>query len=128
MKVAIIGSREITQYDFQTILRNIPKIVDTIISGGAVGVDALAEEFALEQGLNFVKILPDYEEYGKKAPIMRNLEIVRQADYVLAIWDYKSRGTAHSIACCIRLGVPVRILDADGHPVELDPRLLEYEL
>ena len=125
MRLAIIGSRDITEFDMETILFHLPKKVEAILSGGAKGVDSLAEEFARRQGIPFLKVLPNYPRYGKKAPIMRNLEIVRQADYLLAIWDYKSRGTAHAIACCIREGVPVRILNADGAPVEPDPRLFE---
>ena len=114
MKVAIIGSRNIERYDADIILRHLPKDTKTIISGGAAGADTIAERFAREQGLEFIKILPDYQKHGKKAPIIRNLEIVRQADYLLAIWDYKSRGTAHAISCCINEGVPVRVLGADG--------------
>ena len=114
MKVAIIGSRTVLKYDADIILRHLPKNTKTIISGGAAGADTLAEAFARQQGLVFIKILPDYQKHGKKAPIIRNLEIVRQADYLLAIWDYKSRGTAHAICCCINQGVPVRILSADG--------------
>ena len=124
MKVAIIGSRDIAGYDAHIILHHIPKNTKTIISGGAGGADTVAENFARGQGLGFIKILPDYQKYGKKAPIIRNLEIVRQADYLLAIWDYHSRGTAHTIACCIDQGVPVRILSAGGHPADIDPRIL----
>ena len=125
MKVAIVGSREIVRYDAQTILRHLPKNAKTIISGGARGVDTLAENFALGQGFSFIKILPDYQKHGKKAPVLRNLEIVQQADYLLAIWDYQSRGTAHAIVHCIEQGVPVRILDADGCLLQPDPRIFE---
>ena len=114
MKVAIIGSRGIAEYDAKTVLRHIPKDVRAIISGGAHGVDAWAERFAKTQKLPFVKILPDYQKHGKRAPAVRNREIVRQADFLLAIWDYKSRGTAHAIVCCIEQGVPVRVLGVGG--------------
>ena len=116
MKLAIIGSRAITSFDARIILKYIPKETTAILSGGAKGVDAFAEEIAANRGLPFVQILPDYLRYGRKAPIIRNREIVRQADYVLAVWDFKSRGTAHAIACCIKEGVPVRILSANLPP------------
>ena len=114
MKVAIIGSRGIRNCDVQTVSRHLPNETRAIISGGAGGVDTWAEEFARLRGLEFVKLVPDYQRYGKKAPTIRNRELVRQADYVLAIWDYKSRGTAHTIVCCIEEGVPVRILGSGG--------------
>jgi len=110
VKIAIIGSRSLADYDSHAILRHIPKNVTAIISGGAKGIDAWAERFAQGKGMRFIKILPNYQKYGKKAPISRNKEIVRQADLVLAIWDFKSRGTANAIVTCIKEGVPVRIL------------------
>ena len=110
MKVAIIGSRGINSCDTEAVLRLLPTGTRVIISGGAGGVDAWAEEFARLRGFEFVKILPDYQKYGKRAPAVRNRELVRRADYVLAVWDYKSRGTAHAIVCCIEEGVPVRVV------------------
>ena len=110
MKVAIIGSRGIKNCDLKAVLRHLPSETRAIISGGAGGVDSWAEEFARLQGLDFLRVLPNYQRYGRRAPVVRNRELVRQADCVLAIWDYKSRGTAHAIVCCIEEGVPVRIL------------------
>ena len=92
----------------------LPGATRVIISGGAGGVDAWAEQFARSGGFEFIKIEPDYQKHGKKAPIIRNRELVKQADYVLAIWDFKSRGTAHAIVCCIEEGIPVRILEGNG--------------
>ena len=115
MKVAIIGSRTITHYNIHSLLCHLPKNISAIISGGAGGVDTWAESFAKSQGLPLIKILPDYEKYGRRAPAMRNKEIVRLADCVFAIWNCKSRGTAHTIVCCIRQGTPVRILTTDDN-------------
>jgi len=113
MKLAIIGSRTITSCDERTIIKYIRKETTAILSGGAKGVDAIAQAIAASRGIPFVEILPDYARYGRQAPMIRNCEIIRQADYVLAIWDFQSRGTAHAIACCIKEGVPVRILSAN---------------
>ena len=110
MRVAIIGSRHIHNVDDKAILRHLPKNAHTIVSGGAVGVDAFAERFAKAHNFNFIKIMPEYERYGRKAPIIRNRKIVESADLVLAVWDFHSRGTANTIAVCIELGVPVKIV------------------
>lgn len=110
MKVAVIGSRSIREFDINAIIMNLPARTDTIVSGGAMGADALAERTAREKSLPLIKIMPDYKRYGHKAPLVRNREIVVKADFVLAIWDFKSRGTAHVIAECIRSGVPCKIL------------------
>ena len=114
MKVAIIGSRGIKKCDTSEVLQHLPSGTRAIISGGAGGVDTWAEEFARTQGLKFVKVVPDYQKYGRKAPVVRNRKLVKQADLVLAVWDYKSRGTAHAIVCCIEEGVPVRVLGSSG--------------
>ena len=43
MKLLIVGSRSITDFDLQG---HIPPETDLIISGGANGVDTLAEQYA----------------------------------------------------------------------------------
>jgi len=116
VKVAIIGSRGIKNCDKNNVLRHLPSKTQAIISGGAGGVDTWAEGFARSHGLRFIKVIPDYQKYGGKAPTVRNRKLVKLADYVLAVWDYKSRGTAHAIACCIEEGVPVRVLGTS--PIE----------
>ena len=40
---------------------------ELIISGGASGVDALAEDYAVMMGIPFQKFLPDWDRYGKAA-------------------------------------------------------------
>ena len=111
--VAIVGSRGAKGFDREKIRQYLPENCTAIISGGAAGVDAQAELFARENAIPFRKILPDYGEFGKNAPLLRDTAIVRQADSVLAFWDFKSRGTSFTIAECIRLGVPVRIIGLD---------------
>ena len=115
IKVAIIGSRSIHNVDESAILRHLPKSTDTIVSGGACGVDSFAQRFAKKHKLNFIKFEPDYAAFGRKAPILRNVQIVEAADLVLAVWDFKSRGTAHTIVQCIKTGVSVIIVDAHTH-------------
>lgn len=107
MKVAIIGSRSITAADLDSL---VPPDATEIISGGARGVDALARAWAEERGLPCREIRPDYPRYGRAAPLKRNVEIVREADLVIAIWDGASRGTASVIEECSRTGTPCRVI------------------
>lgn len=111
MKVAVVGSRGLRVPDLQNYL---PEGVTEIISGGAKGVDACAKEYALTHGLKLTEYLPEYEKYGKAAPLKRNIAILESADVVLAFWDGASRGTKHVIDNCKARGIPVRvILSAD---------------
>lgn len=110
MKVAVIGTRRVPDTITSHILSYLPANTTELVSGGAEGVDRAAEEIAASLSLPIRRFLPDYEKYGRRAPLMRNLEIIQYADEVLAFWDGASRGTMHSIAECIRLGKPVRVI------------------
>lgn len=120
MKVAIVGSRNSKNYPVDEVMRHIPFGCTGVISGGAVGIDRLAELAAKKIGIAFIQILPNYQKFGKNAPIMRNREIVEQADRVLAFWDYHSRGTASVIAACIERNVPFEIIGIGENKQEKD--------
>jgi len=94
MKLAIIGSRGITELGGE-----IPEC-STIISGGAKGVDQAAERYAQENNIQMVIHLPDYQRYGRGATHVRNKLIADSADFVLAFWDGKSKGTKSVIEYC----------------------------
>ena len=101
MKVAIIGSRNIKNIVLE---QYISDEVNEIVSGGAVGVDSCAAEYAKKNGLKLTVFLPQYERYGRAAPIVRNKKIVEYADKVLAFWDGKSKGTASVIKYAQKTG------------------------
>ena len=111
MKVAVIGSRSITNFDLAEFL---PKDTTEIVSGGASGVDTVAQKYADKTGIPIKVFRPKYELYpGKRAPLERNLEIIDYADLVLAFWDGKSRGTKFVIENCKKMGKPVKIFLPD---------------
>ena len=93
MKIAIIGSRNIKNINLKEYITN----ADEIVSGGACGVDALAAEYAKQNGIKLTEFLPEYNKYGKGAPLIRNKQIVNYSDKIIAFWDGKSRGTAYTI-------------------------------
>lgn len=107
MKIAVIGSREI---DNINLAAHLPEECDEIVSGGARGVDRLAAKYAREHGLTLTEFLPDYETYGRGAPIVRNREIVNYADGVIAFWDGTSRGTSFVIDYCEKVGKPCKVV------------------
>jgi hypothetical protein len=96
MNIAIVGSRSYNDYEkFKDKLKwyiDINK-TDYIITGGAIGIDKLAERFAKENNIKIKIFLPEWKEYGKKAGYIRNLEIVQNSDIVIAFWDGESKGT-----------------------------------
>lgn len=107
MKVAVIGSRGLMVNNLEKYL---PKETTEIVSGGARGIDTCAREYAVKNNIKLTEFLPEYEKYGRSAPIKRNLLIIDYADYVLAFWDGKSHGTKYVIDNCKKKNKPVRIL------------------
>ena len=100
MKVAVVGSRSIFATDISMYISD----GDEIVSGGAVGVDSCAAEYAKKNGLKLTVFLPQYERYGRAAPIARNKKIVDYADKIIAFWDGKSKGTLSVIKYAQKTG------------------------
>ena len=65
MKLLIVGSRSLTSFDLAP---HIPPDVDTVISGGAGGIDSLAEQYADAHRLSKCILRPRYDLYGRGAP------------------------------------------------------------
>lgn len=107
MKLAIIGSRKLTNVEIDP---HIPDDVTEIVSGGAVGIDTCAAEYAKSKALKLTEFLPQYECYGRAAPIVRNKEIVNHADKILAFWDGKSKGTLSVIKYAKKAGKPCEVI------------------
>jgi predicted Rossmann fold nucleotide-binding protein DprA/Smf involved in DNA uptake len=109
MKVAIIGSRTFANLTkVRDYVNQLPS--DTIvISGGARGVDTVAETTAKARGLQTIVYLPDWRR-GKSAGMERNTQIVADADKVVAFWDGNSNGTRDSIKKARSMGKEVVII------------------
>ena len=78
--------------------------ISLIISGGADGADSLAERYAKEQSIPTKIFLPDWKKYCKSAGMIRNTDIINEADVVVAFWDKSSNGTKDSIDKANKLG------------------------
>ena len=101
MKLLIAGSRSIKEYDLE---KHIPKETTMILTGGASGIDTLAENYADKKRLSKLILRPQYERYGKRAPLKRNEKLVEICDTALIVWDGSSRGTQHTIKYAEKTG------------------------
>lgn len=118
--VIVFGSRTIT--DRKTVwaaldqaTRNFMKCV--VLTGGAKGVDQLAEAWAHKNWYTTLTFFPDYERYpGKVAPVKRNREMAKAAVqmakkvYAIGFWDGESRGTKDMIEVCKDFGFNLKVL------------------
>ncbi len=106
LTIAIIGSRSL---DIPIPDGLIPDGTAKIISGGARGMDFRAREYALSHRILIEEIVPAYDLYGRRAPLVRNDIIVSRSDTVYIFWDGKSSGTAYVIKECRKQNKPYRI-------------------
>lgn len=111
MKVAIVGSRTITDYDLVKVaIKWSDFAVTEIVSGGAKGVDTLAERYAKENKLPITIFKPDWNTYGMSAGFRRNKDIIESVEAVIVVWDGQSRGSKHSIGLAKKYNKPCYIL------------------
>lgn len=107
MKVLIAGSRIKEEFD---ISEYIPPEVSVIISGGAKGIDTLAEIYADNNNIEKIILKPNYKKFGKAAPLKRNEEMVDMADKIIIFWDGKSRGTHYTLKYALKSGKPIQVV------------------
>ena len=111
MKILVFGSRTINDYkQVEDHLYNMyNQFIDegddcSLISGGAIGVDTLAERFAKEYEVDIEVYKPNYTKYGKKAPLIRNKKMAELCDKAICFWDGQSRGTMHTLMMLAQMG------------------------
>jgi hypothetical protein len=84
-----------------------------IVSGHAKGVDRLGERYAEEMGYGLRMFVPNWDKLGRKAGIIRNEEMGKYGDALVAFWDGKSRGTKHMIDYARRKSLIVEVHTID---------------
>lgn len=103
MRYAVIGSR--TFLDYETLKEVLDKhYISQIVSGGAKGADNLGARYANENNIPLIEFIPYWDKYGKRAGMMRNKDIIRASDVVIAFWDNISPGTKNSLEYAKKLG------------------------
>lgn len=107
MKLLIVGSRSIKSFDLSPYIST---EVDTVISGGAGGIDSLAEQYADLHRLSKYILRPRYDLYGRAAPLKRNEQMVDMADAVLIVWDGHSKGTQYTLKYTQKTNKPTTLV------------------
>lgn len=113
-RVIIAGSRDFSDYirlrnTMDYLLQN--KTDDIcIVCGEARGADALGRRYAEERGYKILSFPANWEEHGRKAGYLRNVEMAKNADALVAFWDGESRGTKHMIDISRKHGLQIRII------------------
>lgn len=100
--VLICGSRSIKDLNISRYVR--PQSCGAIVHSGSIGVDAIADSWAKANNIETIIYKPNYKVYGKRAPLVRDEEMVDFADVVIAFYDGKSRGTKYVINYSKKIG------------------------
>jgi hypothetical protein len=104
VRVAIVGSRDYPDLDKVRDYVNSLPIDAVIITGGAKGVDKAAELAARARGMTVVIHEAEWNLHGRSAGPIRNTEIVKDCDKLVAFWDEQTPGTKDSISKAAKAG------------------------
>ena len=102
-RIAVVGNRE--SFTYQYVAQELDKLITkesgdvTLISGGAVGVDSFAQEYAKKNGLKILIIYPKYSSNVSPtlSCFIRNEQIVLESDIVVAFTKKDTGGTVNTI-------------------------------
>lgn len=113
-RVIIAGGRNFTDKEklFATMDKLLSRTRDdiTVVCGKARGADTLGEEYAKSHGYSIAYYPADWDRHGRAAGFVRNIEMAKNADALVAFWDGQSRGTKHMIETAKQHGLEVRVI------------------
>jgi len=112
MRVIIAGSRSITDYSLLlSAMETLQLDVTEVVSGTAKGVDQLGERWAQEKEIPIKRFPADWKNLGKRAGYVRNAEMAKYGEVLVALWDSKSKGTQHMIDLARKADLKVHVVE-----------------
>jgi len=114
MKLLIAGSRDFNNYFL--LKEEVNKLknkynINTIISGKARGADVLGEQYAKEYNLNILEYDAKWDNYGKRAGMIRNEIMGDECDIAIVFWDGFSTGSLNMINYIKKLQKPLILIN-----------------
>jgi YspA, cpYpsA-related SLOG family len=98
MKTIVVGSRRIEDYQLTSrAIELAPWTITEVVSGCARGGDRLGERWAAARNIPVKGFPAEWERPGKAAGFLRNEQMARYADALVAVWDQKSNGSRHMV-------------------------------
>ena len=119
MRIVIAGGRDFTNTDIAFIcIEPLVKAGDIIVSGHASGADHIGELYAENHKLECKLYPANWKAYGRAAGPIRNKQMAKVADKLIAFWDGKSRGTKNMINLAKKYNFKGKVFDYQGNLVE----------
>ena len=92
----------------------IEAIRDVLMAADAIRCDIESyepeQQYAKEHGYDVHYFPAEWKRYGKAAGYIRNTEMAKNADALVAFWDGASFGTKHMIATAEQLHLDVHVV------------------
>jgi hypothetical protein len=109
----VCGGRDFADYalleaSLCTLLPPLGHVV--IMSGAAQGADTFGERYARTHALLCQRFPAQWKMHGRRAGFVRNQQMAKVADVVIAFWDGRSRGTKDMIDLAMAKGIPVHVI------------------
>lgn len=117
-KIVIAGGRDFTD---KVLLENaLEFLLETkglpptntweVVSGLARGADTLGRNYAIAKGIPYKDFPADWEFHGNSAGYIRNKEMAKYGDVLIAFHDTVSKGTQHMIDLAREYGLRVFVV------------------
>lgn len=118
MKVIIAGGRDITDPKFveRAVKASGYKITE-VVCGMAKGVDTLGKEWAESQGIPVKEFPANWSKFHRAAGPIRNAEMAKYADALIAIMKPGSKGTRNMVELARKRKMPNLVLHLLGDEV-----------
>ena len=112
MKLIVSGSRTIwdkaaVEYCLDKVQAEL--IITEIITGGALGVDSVADSIAKERNIDRTIMFANWGKYNNSAGPRRNKRLANYGEVLLAVWDGKSEGTRDMIVKAEKDRIPTYV-------------------
>ncbi|MEW8308185.1 MAG: SLOG family protein [Candidatus Thiodiazotropha endolucinida] len=120
MRIIVAGCRNASKTDVNRALSSCEWIgfASAIVSGTARGADQYGEDWAKEHAIDIQHYPADWKKHGKKAGPLRNEEMAKNAEGLIAVWDGQSRGTKSMIELASKYGLRICVYRVDTNMIE----------
>lgn len=114
MKTIIAGIRDYAPREIDTNYLDQEKgQITEVVCGCASGVDEFGRRWAVANNIPVKKFPADWDRYGKSAGPIRNGQMARYAERLIAFWNGTSRGTQNMIDQATKNGLRVTVIRLD---------------
>ena len=114
MKTIIAGIRDYIPREIDTNYLDQEKDqITEVVCGCASGVDEFGRRWAVANNIPVKKFPADWDLYGKSAGPIRNIQMARYADWLIAFWNGTSAGTKNMINQATKYGLRVTVIRLD---------------